>query len=365
MRSTLYTLRALLVLFIVSLAAGCNFPAGQTPAGQPASNPAVPAPGSAAPDPLQPTQLPHPTPAAPEEAARQLMLFSHTHWKAVYGEAVANSYPPGGTDGQPQVQRVQAWVRLPGEARWVAGPAQGSPDLLWVSDGKRIRDFTGETYDLPPAVLEGFNPPLNFSDTIQPHPMAGTMGGPLMDMLFPAGLAQRGGEYRLAGRESLASRQALVLEWSYTPGELTDRFWVDAETGIILRWQNYGKQRQDAPLSDIYFNIIQYDPQFAPETFDLNQTLENLNSGGQLQAQGPVLATILKNESGYVNLRSGPGTTYPVLAELTLGQSLPVTGKSAGGDWLQVDYNGQPAWVWITLVELQGDAAALPVIPAP
>ena len=42
-----------------------------------------------------------------------------------------------------------------------------------------------------------------------------------------------------------------------------------------------------------------------------------------------------------VNLRSGPGLTYPVIGRLRGGQSADVLAQNAAGDWLQVSYDGQ------------------------
>ncbi len=64
----------------------------------------------------------------------------------------------------------------------------------------------------------------------------------------------------------------------------------------------------------------------------------------------------------FVNLRSGPDTSYAVTGQVKQGDKLPVLGKQ--GDWLKVrTSSGQPAWVAGWLVKLEnepaGDAAAL------
>ena len=45
-----------------------------------------------------------------------------------------------------------------------------------------------------------------------------------------------------------------------------------------------------------------------------------------------------------VNVRSGPGTSYSVLAVAAKGTTLPTTGKTSGG-WTEVIRNGQTAWI--------------------
>jgi uncharacterized protein YgiM (DUF1202 family) len=50
--------------------------------------------------------------------------------------------------------------------------------------------------------------------------------------------------------------------------------------------------------------------------------------------------------SDYLNVRSGPGTSYDKLGQLTNGQSVQVTGKSSDGAWWQFSYNGQTAYIY-------------------
>jgi glucose/arabinose dehydrogenase len=51
-----------------------------------------------------------------------------------------------------------------------------------------------------------------------------------------------------------------------------------------------------------------------------------------------------------VNIRTGPGTTYRVLATAQPGATYTITGKNGAGTWWQIDYDGQAAWVIARLV---------------
>lgn len=66
-----------------------------------------------------------------------------------------------------------------------------------------------------------------------------------------------------------------------------------------------------------------------------------------------------------VNLRSGPGTQYVILSPLTAGQTYPVVGRWTGGDWYQLNVNGQPRWAAASVIRLDGDCSALPFVDAP
>lgn len=55
-----------------------------------------------------------------------------------------------------------------------------------------------------------------------------------------------------------------------------------------------------------------------------------------------------------VNVRSGPGTTYPQIGTLQAGDSYEVKAQNPEGSWVQFDLNGQAAWVTANLVSLSG-----------
>ena len=64
-----------------------------------------------------------------------------------------------------------------------------------------------------------------------------------------------------------------------------------------------------------------------------------------------------------LNVRSGPGTDYPVLATLPAGSRLTPVGRDAAGRWVEVCCvaGGQYGWVLAELVDLAGDLTGLPV----
>ena len=73
--------------------------------------------------------------------------------------------------------------------------------------------------------------------------------------------------------------------------------------------------------------------------------------------------------SGAVNVRSGPGTAYPIIASLLAGTSAPILSKNPGGAWWQVQLeNGLEGWVFANIVGTEGDVGSITVaanIPTP
>jgi hypothetical protein len=61
------------------------------------------------------------------------------------------------------------------------------------------------------------------------------------------------------------------------------------------------------------------------------------------------------------NLRSGPGVAYPVVGQVSQGDELAVLDRNQAGDWLQVTWKGNPAWLSASLVSLNVKPAELPV----
>lgn len=72
-----------------------------------------------------------------------------------------------------------------------------------------------------------------------------------------------------------------------------------------------------------------------------------------------------------LNVRSGPGTDYPIITALTLGTTCPIVGRNAISTWWDIRCaNGVTGWVSGPLVVVTGSTANVPVVnvnppPAP
>lgn len=69
----------------------------------------------------------------------------------------------------------------------------------------------------------------------------------------------------------------------------------------------------------------------------------------------PAAAEVIANTT--MNVRGGPGTNYNIVGAANQGQRYPVIGKSPDGTWWQINYNGQPGWVFGELVTAQNTQA--------
>jgi uncharacterized protein YraI len=80
---------------------------------------------------------------------------------------------------------------------------------------------------------------------------------------------------------------------------------------------------------------------------------------------GPMI-TVRSDQEEYINVRSGPGIFYEKVGVLLKGQQAPAKGRSAGGDWIIIDYPGVPggiAWVYAPFVNLT--PGNLPIVEPP
>ncbi|MBI5929852.1 MAG: SH3 domain-containing protein [Chloroflexi bacterium] len=64
----------------------------------------------------------------------------------------------------------------------------------------------------------------------------------------------------------------------------------------------------------------------------------------------------------FVNLRSGPGLSFPTLVIIPPERTVDIVGRNAEGNWLQVTVDGQNGWIFRSYISLtSGSIAALPV----
>ncbi|MBN1963656.1 MAG: SH3 domain-containing protein [Anaerolineae bacterium] len=65
---------------------------------------------------------------------------------------------------------------------------------------------------------------------------------------------------------------------------------------------------------------------------------------------------------GSVNVRSGPGTEYGVLFQLSGNALAAVTGRLADGSWFQASLNGVTGWASASVVRTGGQCGSVPVV---
>ncbi len=70
-----------------------------------------------------------------------------------------------------------------------------------------------------------------------------------------------------------------------------------------------------------------------------------------------------------INVRAGPGVSFPLVGILVVGEEVPALGRSPGGNWVKIVYPGSPqgeGWVYAPYIRLvQGELPVLEIPPTP
>jgi uncharacterized protein YraI len=78
--------------------------------------------------------------------------------------------------------------------------------------------------------------------------------------------------------------------------------------------------------------------------------------------QNPIASAVNVN----VNIRSGPGTDYPPIGVLSMGQSCPIIGRNGSATWWQIRCtNALTGWVSDSVVTVSGPRGNIPVVAIP
>lgn len=80
----------------------------------------------------------------------------------------------------------------------------------------------------------------------------------------------------------------------------------------------------------------------------------------------PDVTALVITEGSRANIRSGPSLDAPIVAKANPGDTFPVTGRSADGEWWQIELAaaegeaGEAAWIATVVVETEGNVDAVP-----
>jgi hypothetical protein len=208
------------------------------------------------------------------EEIRQAMLESATKWKSVWMDGTITDYALEGTDSQITTIHEQDWIDpSTNRFRILMGPIDGEAEKFMASDGMSILEMDlpsgqSQSRPLPDFVKAGQFVPTPQPDTAFPQPLWRQIGTPLSQLAFTSDFAQSAGTFVPVTTESVAGRQALVVDWTFAQNQLPSwRMWLDTNTGVILKMQTYDKQGGDTVRSEAVVNQISFDDVFADALF--------------------------------------------------------------------------------------------------
>jgi Tol biopolymer transport system component len=206
------------------------------------------------------------------DAIREKMLTSALNWRSLWMDGTVRD----NQNGSELVTRQQVWVdQATARFRFLAGPVDGSAQKFKVSDGiSRLEmDIPGGTSHrdpLPQGIAGQFVPPFTPGVT-WPNPIWSQIGERLAELAFPADFAQGEGIFTPMWMEIVADRPSLAVDWIISGDNLpTWRVWLDTETGIILKFQDFGKGGGDTVQQEISLDKVQYNIQLPPDLFNVS-----------------------------------------------------------------------------------------------
>lgn len=212
---------------------------------------------------------------------KALMLDSHRRWQTLQAEAVTIWYLQNGevelevysraqiNDADIQVRfegvqsdRRERYVWLLNDSGIYETNSQEAYQVEKVSSGINWRD-----YEVLPRDVDSIN-----TNVIYRHPAAASVSSPVSDFIYPVGFAQRANGFALKGEDVVAGRQVWIVEWmEEDPATLKQLFWVDQETGTILKAMNYIGPNLDRLSSETVFTNIVFNETIPATAFEAGE----------------------------------------------------------------------------------------------
>ncbi|MCA9915785.1 MAG: SH3 domain-containing protein, partial [Anaerolineae bacterium] len=81
----------------------------------------------------------------------------------------------------------------------------------------------------------------------------------------------------------------------------------------------------------------------------------------QVIPEDQLVSTLPATSTGAINVRGGAGTNFEIVRTLANGEVITLIGRNAAGDWVQIESDAGEAWVFASLLTIDGDLARLPI----
>ncbi len=198
-------------------------------------------PANTADNPTQTNSAPVISLASTSAEIRQALLESATLWKTIWLDGTVTWYAQDGS-GTTQVFHEQTWIE-PAASRFrvvLSGMNSDSPETFKACDGTSILEMKipsgqSQSSDLPTFAK---NPVPDSS----PHVLWGQIGTPISEIALSSNYAADNGTFKPIAAESIAGRDALIVELTRNDATLPQwRMWLDTQTAVILKLQEFGK----------------------------------------------------------------------------------------------------------------------------
>ncbi|MFN8493487.1 MAG: SH3 domain-containing protein [Caldilineaceae bacterium] len=173
-----------------------------------------------------------------------------------------------------------------------------------------------------------------------------------------------------AGALLTASHRSTDSQWLYVQNDSGKAGWVAVNTVITANLANLPAQTiQITPITPTVL------PTPAPTATPVPTNApaqtngsKNVNKAAPVQVAVPASngqpTVRIVTPGGSLNVRGGPGTSYPVIAQTKTGAEFHALGRNDAGDWVQIEIAGTPynfGWVAARFVMADSALSDLPV----
>ncbi|WKZ35646.1 MAG: hypothetical protein QY332_18715 [Anaerolineales bacterium] len=217
---------------------------------------------------------------------QRAMWESASRWSTLQMDGRVTWYLP---DGSTQEFQEKVWLD-PLNNRYrveLKGVVNSADNFLKFSDGVNIHNVNlnsglVETYAYPDFARVGqYVPPLVEGEAY-PNPIWGQIGSPLSQLAFSSDFSQNKGIFTPLGMESVSGREALIVEWKFSENSTPSwRMWLDAQTAVILKLQEFGKDGSGTLEGERVVESIAFHQAMDPSIFTLPSDLPQVESPPQ------------------------------------------------------------------------------------
>jgi len=225
------------------------------------------------------------------EQIQRAMLESAPRWMTLQMEGTITWFAPDGAIAQ--AFQEKAWLD-PLNSRYkveLNGTVNSTDKWLKFSDGANVYNVnlvTGgsETSSYPDFARVGqYIPPVVAGESY-PNPIWGQIGTPLSQLAFPSDYAQNTGIFRPIAMDSIAGRETLVVEWTYSEGSAPSwKMWLDTQTAIMLKLQEFGKDGSGVLAGERVVTGIVFNPSFDSSLFAMPSGLPQVGVPTEVGSQ--------------------------------------------------------------------------------
>jgi hypothetical protein len=177
---------------------------------------------------------------------QRAMLESAARWTTLQMEGTVTWHR---LDGSAQAFHEKVWLD-PLNNRFrveLEGVVNSADKFMKFSDGATVYSVNLNTNQVEQSAYPDFArvgqyiPPVA-AGTAYPNPIWGQIGTPLSQLAFSSDYAQNEGIFTPLGMETVAGREALIVEWKFSENSAPSwKMWLDVQTAVILKLEEYGK----------------------------------------------------------------------------------------------------------------------------